>query len=295
MELFPSLRKSSEDDFSEDIFIPAFTFKSINFTLETIIDKINNIDNLDENEIKNIILRQYSMILNYDLFLSSDESRSCAQKLFTNKRFLEIFLQVIGLLNLTREHIICVNKLAYDYYISDGKDPEISNLLLQLSYQINNILVIRLSGKLGMNGARMLSMIANSSFKDEKNVHRINTFIVRCNLELSIQDIVDIYCILFEKFTYPFIYTMLEIKYLGMTNDQVKRFDGISVALLAILNSMTSEDMKKILYNYAYTLKLLNTSYNVRFALKSAINYPRMLNVIQDIELNSDFEKLIIP
>ena len=292
MELFSSLRKPDENEFSSEMFIP--TFKSVEFTLETIINKIDNIDYLDESEIKNIILRQHQMILNYDLFLSSDESRTHAQKLFTNVRFLKIFLQIIGLLQLSRDEIVCINKLAYDYYISYEKDLEVSDLLLQLSYQINNVLVIRLSGKLGINGSRMLAMIANSSFKDEKNVHRINTFLIRCNIDLSVQDIIDIYCILFERFTNPFVYTMLEVRQPGMNNEQLKRFDAISCALLAILNSMTSEDIKKVLYNYGYTLMIMNNSY-VRFRLKTAVDYPRIISVIKDIEGNSEFEKIVIP
>lgn len=303
MRLFPSIR-SSESNLSEDLsekrHIPVF--HSVEFTLSTIVDKISNIDNLHEQEIKNIILRQHKMILNYDLFLKSDESRKHAQKLFTNKRFLENFLDIIGLLDLSSEEIICINKLAYDYYISQDNNQEISNLLLQISYQINNVLVIRLSGKLGMNGARILSMISNSSFKVEKKVHRINTFLMRCNVDLSIQDIVDIYCIIFERFTYPFIYTMLEPKPANLSQEQAKRFDDISIAILTILNSMTSDDMKKILFNYAYTIKLLKTNVSkdndnrlvVRFALKTAIQYPRMLVVIESIEMDA-FEDLFIP
>ena len=145
-------------------------------------------------------------------------------------------------------------------------------------------------------------MISNSSFKVEKKVHRINTFLLRCNIDLSIQDIIDIYCIIFERFTYPFIYTMLEPKPLNLTQEQVKRFDDISIAILTILNSMTSDDMKKVLFNYAYTIKLLKANVTkdndnrlvVRFALKTAIQYPRMLTVIESIEMDA-FEDLFIP
>lgn len=298
MELFPSLKSlgSSEQlsrDISQESFVPIF--HSIEYQLSTIVEKISNIDNLNENEIKNIILRQHEMILNYDLFLKSDESRNHAQQLFTNKRFLQIFSQIVGLLNLSRDEIVCVNKLAYDYYILPGnKDSEVINLLLQISYQINNLLVIRLSGKLGMNGARILSMIANSSFKQEKNIHRINTFLVKCNIALSVQDIIDIYCTLYDKFMYPFIYTMLESASGNLTEDQKKRYDYISIAILTILDSMTSEDVKKILYNYAYTLKLFPNINNVRFALKSAKSYTRIQQIIKEIEYDG-YEELRIP
>lgn len=296
MELFPSLKKSLESSELSRVNSPELItpiFRSVEYQISTIVEKITNINTLNEEEIKSIIVRQHQTILNYDLFLASDESRGYVQKLFTNKRFLQIFLQVIGFLQLPYDEIVCINKLAYDYYIIPDKDPEISDLLLQISYQINNILVIRLSGKLGMNGARVLSMIANSSFKEEKNIHRINTFLVKYG-ELSVQDIIDIYCILFERFTYPFIFSMLESKPSGLSKSQLICFDNISLALLSILDSMTSEDIKRVLYDYAFTLKLIRNDFSVRFSLKSAKAYTRIQEVIKEIELDP-IDTLIIP
>ena len=195
-------------------------------------------------------------------------------------------------MELTREEIICVNKLAYDYHILPEKDPDISNLFMSISNQINNVMVIRLSGILGINGARVLSMIANSSFKEEKNIHRVNTFLVKCNIALSVLNIVDIYCILYERFTYPFIYTMLETND-NLNDEQKKRFDYISLAILSMLDSMTLKNIKIVLANYAYTIKLYPNITKVRFSLKSAKYYTRILKVIEDIELDDD--KLIVP
>lgn len=295
MDIFSSLmeqlsKESESIKTTQSNYAPAFY--TIEYQLSTIVDKINNIESLNEDEIKNIIYRQHNMILNYDLFLKSHESRITAQRLFTNKRFLQIFLNISGLLQLSNDEIICVNKLAYDYYIIKDKDPEVSDLLLQISYQLNSSLVLRLSAKIGINGAKVLSMIANSSFKLEKNVHRINTFLIKCNLALSVQDIIDIYSILFNRFSFPFVYIMLEYKTQYMTKEQCLKFDMISVAILEILNSMTTEDMKKILLNYGYMLKLVNTP--VRFALKTAKQYPRIINAISEVE-SDDFENIIIP
>lgn len=295
--LFPSLVESMEskelsmEDINKTV-IPTFT--TIEYQVDAIVDKISNINNLDENEIKNIIIRQHNLILNYDLFLASSSSREQAQILFTNKKFLRIFLDIIGLIELPRHEIICINKLAYDYYISPGNDPEISKLLMQMSWQINNVLVIKLSGKLGVNGARMLAMIANSSFKEEKNIHRINTFLVKCELALSVQDIVDIYCMIFDRVSNLFIHTMLEIKPCNLTESQLKRFDGISLAILAILDSMPRDEIKKVLYSYAFTLKLMPDINKVRFSLKSALSYTRLQELIKEVELDP-IDELKIP
>lgn len=293
--LFPSIKKSLESEqLSGDFELKQTVFRSIDYQLDTIVDKIKNIDSLNDEEIKYIIQRQHQMILNYDLFLESDATRYQAQVLFTNKRFLQIFLQIIGTVQLSDHELICINKLAYDYYVISNKDPEVSSLLLQISNLINNNLVIRLSGILGMNGARILAMIANSSFKEEKKVHRINTFLIKCNLALSVQDIINIYCILFERFTYLFIYTMLESKPAGLNKDQLMKFDAISRTVLLMLDSMVSADIKKVLYDYAFTLKMVRGNVTVRFSLKSAKAYTRILQVISDIECDP-IDDLIIP
>lgn len=296
MELFSSLKKGFDGDDINTGFgkePKPVIFHSVEYQLETIVDKINNLDNLDENEIKQIIIRQHNMILNYDLFLKSDETRKVAQNLFTNIRFLKLFNDIVGLLDLSRDEIICANKLAYDYYVSPGNDKEISELLLMISYQINSILVIKLSGKLGINGARILSMISNSSFKEEKNVHRVNTFLVRCGVELSIQDVVDIYCILYDRFTYPFVYTMLEVKRNDFDMIQLKNFDTISIAILTIVSNMTSQDIKSVLLEYGYTIRLLDPNTQVRFSIKKASSWARIIKVITAIE--DEYSDIVIP
>lgn len=297
MELFQSYKALESNKLSEaktQNLNQSFKFHSIEWQISTIVEKINNIENLDSVEIKNIINRQHQMILNWDLFLSSDTNRQYLQKIFTNKRFLEIFLEEIGLISLSDHEIICINKLAYDYYTMPQKDDQIAELLLQISYRINNPLVIKLSAILGMNGGRILSMIANSSFKVEKNVHRVNTFIMKCNIALSTQDIVNIYCIIFSSFKYPFIYAMLEAKPNNLTPEQNQRFDAISVAILSILDSMTSQDIQAILYDYAFMLKMVKPGTPVRFALKSVASYTRIQNIISNIE-QDPIDNLQIP
>ena len=106
MSLFKSINFDSNAGFGKEP--KPVIFHSIEYTIETIYNKISNIDNLNEDEMKDIIYRQYPMILNYDLFLSSNEKRQLAQKLFTNKRFLMLFNDMIGLFNLDDSHFICM-------------------------------------------------------------------------------------------------------------------------------------------------------------------------------------------
>ena len=294
-ELFPSINRSTTEDSTADVRKPP-VFESIEYKIDQILYKIKNIDSLDETEIKNIILRQYHLLLDYDQFLKTE--RQYLLELFTNKRFLNILLSVVGTLNLSREEIICINKITYDYYLLPNKDVEVSRILMDISQYVNNIQAIRLSPILGINGAKTLAMIANSAFVDDKIVHRVNRFIMRCNIALSIQDIVNIYCILFDHFTYLFIYTMFEPRPASMSKDEMDRFDLISIAIISMLNTMTSDEMYKVLRNYAYMIKVKGLKLeNVRFSLKAAAerypNYYRIYNVIHQVELD-DMDDLIV-
>lgn len=292
-KLFPVLDKL-DNTTKKDEVINKPIFTSVEYTIDTIVDKIVNIDGLDKDEIKSIIIRQHRLILNYDLFLSSTKTRKYAQRLFSDAKFLEIFYSIIGLLDLSEHEMMCLNKLAYDYYIIPEKDNRVSELLLAICNATNNIEVIKLSSKLSIPNARILSMISRSTFRVEKKIKRINNFLVKCNADLSAQDILDIMFILYDRFTDPIIYTMLESKPDNLTPEQSVRFDTISSVIITILDSMTSANIKKVLYDYAFLLRLkFNGDVKVRFSMKTIPN-PRIQYIIQEIETDP-IDKLIVP
>lgn len=275
----------------------SFGFKTIEYKIETIVNNIDNVDSLTDDDIKDIIIRQHEMILNYDLFLSNQNTRTSALKLFTNKRFLKLFLNTIGLLQLSNEEVICINKLTYDYYILDNKDVEIQDLLLSISYLINNQLVIKLSAYLGVNAARVLSMIANSSFKTEKQIHRINTFLVKYDgADISVQGYIDIYLTMYTHFNDLFIYSMLECWNMPINTPvlerQYKRYTRMSQALLCILDSMTSNDIMTIMRNYGYTLLMVAPNSPIRFSIKNLKGYDRIKQIAESAEIQDSDIKI---
>lgn len=280
-KLFPSIPDVDNSTNKEE---KAPVFESIEYKISQIVEKIKSIDQLNENEIKHIIVRQHSMILNYDLFLANE--RKYALELFTNKRFLKILLDIIGTIDLSNHEIVCINKLAYDYYVSKNKDKEVSDLLMELSYFINNKTAIRLSAIYGIKGGRILAMISKSAFNPDKNINRVNRFIVKSNISLSVKDIIDTYCILYNHFTDPIIYTMLEVRPVGLSTVENDRFTAISKAMMILLNSMTSSDIHKVLSNYIYVLQLSNINIT-RFSIKDTAikgNLDRIANIISQLE-----------
>ena len=283
--LFPSIPKDSDIPIPEEI---SPVFESVEYKIDQILEKIKNINMLGEQDIKHIIIRQHDTILNYDRFLANE--RKYALKLFTNPKFLTILLDVIGTLDLTDHEIVCINKLTYDYYVSKDKDEVVSKLLLDLSYFVNNKTAIRLSAIYGIQGGRILAMVSKSCFKIEKNIARINRFIIKSNIALSVKDIIDTYCILFDHFMYPIIYTMLELRPKNITTIENDRFTAISKAMIILLNSMTSADIYKVLSNYIYILQLTDVKYT-RFSLRSTCkqgNLYRISAVIDQLDSEVD-------
>lgn len=283
--MFDSLKQPDPRHDKLDQCLTGSFFRTIEYEISDLVKKIENIDNIDEKEIRDIIIRQHQMILNYDLFLSTPETRSQTLKLFTNKKFLFILQDTIKVIQLSRHEIICLNKLAYDYYILPDKDQEISDLLYGSTIVVNLKQVTVLSGIYGLHNAQILAIIRNSTFTEQKAVHRVNTYLIRCNLDLTVDQIVSTYCYLFERFTDTFIYTMLEPRPSDLTEVQYKKYDNISLAILRMMDSLTSSDIQKLLLDYGFTLMNANVK-SVRFSFKTIKAYPRITSQLNIIDLN---------
>lgn len=293
--IFPSLGPIDDIKFEPDEERSIPKFKNIDYVIETIVKKFEDISNIDEQDLKDIIKRQYHLLLNYDNFVSGN--REFAQKLFTNKKFLKCLLDLINILDLDREECVCINKLCYDYmtFKDSSKDTEIENMLLSISYYINNNLVIRLSAELPIREARMLAMFANSSYKTEKNIKRVNWFLTY--ILPNGYNITNIYIILFDHMMYPIIYTLLDVNN-NLDNNSVakKNYDQITATIITLLLCMTSDDMIKVLTNYGYIWKLYGKP-AVRYQFKNLPEheqFSRLKNALTRIELGP-YDDIEIP
>ena len=72
--------KENEEPESKKI-IPVYN--TIEYKISTLVDMIDNVDSISDEELKNVIIRQNKMLLNYDPFLSNQDTRRSALKLFT--------------------------------------------------------------------------------------------------------------------------------------------------------------------------------------------------------------------
>lgn len=291
--MFDTIYDFSDENDSEE--------KEIIFNLDNIIkissvdytikDILYNLSTISETDLKNVIIRQHMEILNYNLFTLSDEHMQVAQRLFTSYKFLKCLYDVIGLLNLTPLEVKFINKIVYDYSVlTTDNYKDIKELLLSLSYIVNNILILKLTAYMDLNGARILAMLANSSFDPGRCVKRINIFIMRYGNDLPVGSIVDIYCLLTQavRFNEIFIYSMIETKSNKLSDFESARFDNISLALLSILDNFTIDDIKAVLFNYGYFLSSYGKT-NVRFSIRTAIKFPSVMAALKEV-LESEFE-----
>lgn len=275
-------------------------FSTVEYTFDSFLKKIED-GSMSDNKIQSNILYSYNTYLDYDNF-KDIKTRTVFQSLWTNVRFLKNFLEVLKnnsaiVESLKTFKLTTINTIAYDYYCAtnnDMKDSEVLNLLLDICRLVDMKYVVTLCTIMDVNSALFITMSRFSSFDQDKCVHRLNDFIIRLGYEFTIRDIVYIYSRFYnEGFSSLFNYTMIcddTVQY--KEPGDKKNYDNISLAIINILNSMTSDEIYKVLKQYGNYVALMNKGTSVRFSLRSlSTDYSRVTDVVE--KLNSEY--MIIP
>ena len=282
----------------DEKFLPKLTVYEYN-----IIDVINGIlinKDFDRTTIKDIIKRQHSMLLNYNLFLSS--KRDSMQALFTNTVFLDCFNDVAGMLDLSKEELKCINKIAFDYVTMAEKDKNIMDLLLSIIYQTNEFIIKKISGLVTINDKRMISMICLSDFDKFNVIHRINAFLEICETDTRSNSIPIMF--LYESLVnnhlidYYSLITATMIEYPDNRDQTV--YMNISRAIIDILEFLSNAakqnayagdvNILNILYNYGFFIKTNNID-KVRFSMKQSILNQNFLDLVKKVE--EDYQDMV--
>lgn len=277
MGTFKSLDGISDGD--EIPVVPKFS--TIEFSISTIVEKLKKVNMLSDEEIRDIIFRQYNTILDYDNFLKDRKSRETVQELFKNERFLNNLIYCVERIKLNAYQVTCLNKLAFDFIITYGNTNQVvRDLLTELSLRINTDLVLPLSAIIGIEPAKYLSMVRRSSYDEVSIASRVNTYLIKSGLEIKEQEIINIYAILFKRISNLFVVTMLNMPD-NLNQSEMVRYDEMSKAILDILDNMPSEEIMKVLSNYASSWSLFGEP-KVRFSLQRLHNsYGRITKVVR--------------
>lgn len=269
------------------------TFSTIEYTFDSFLNKLND-GTISDNKIQSNILYSYNIYLDYDNF-KNPKTRLIFQSLWTNIRFLKNFLHVLktndNIVNsLKKYNITAINTITYDYYCitnNEQKDSEVLALLLDISMLLSMKYIIPLCTIMETNSALFITVAKFSSFDQDKCVRRLNEFIINLGYDFSIKDIIYIYSIFYnEGFAILFNYTMICDDNHQILDNPLSRknYDNISLAILNILNSMTSMEIYKVLKQYGSYITLMNKIASVRFSMKTLSNdYSRVLSIVEQL------------
>ena len=255
-------------------------------------EKLLNIDSLQDKELFEILRDSYESILT-DIFVDKNEYYL---HLFTNTRFLSIMIQVISSINnISHTNRTYVNKIVYDYLTLDKKDQYVKQLMYSLSKMVNKDVLPRLLG-LGLQEdlAIYLALARFSSQKEIVNVKRVNFVIMTSPIEvMTEQMIVYIYEKLFDRITPLFVGTMIDNCKQDMSQEMEEIYSTISLAVLDILNTMPSNDIRKVLISYVGDYQAIYYKSGYRFSMQCLSNdYSRINQVVQALYAN---ENIYVP
>lgn len=294
MGYFSSLDNLHDEDSQETDYKRSqtlnITFSTIEYTLATFLKRLQE-GSFSDIQIQYEILNHYSKYCDYDGF-QNPETRKYLQGIWTNTKFLEIFFKCTQIDNEFKDTIrkyynysIC--KITYDYYTSVTNsidDPNVK-FLLNIVEVINHNTILPLTLIMQSIHALFIVMAKYSSFKKENCVKRVNEFILRLGYDWSVKQIIDIYYQLYvnDSFGQVFNITMTQTYDLQKLNQsEVIMYHRMNHAMLILVNSMPSIEIKKLLLGYSSYVGLYNKE--TRFDIKNpGEDYDRLKAVLDQL------------
>lgn len=295
MSLFPSLDNLPDDKRSEEVITGSLnlTFSTVEYMYETFLDGLDG--KLTNDQIEYEIVNYYDKYCDYDNF-QSESTRKIFQDIWSNERFLIIFKKCIPRIRrgLNKYHNKVICKIAYDYYASysdDTRNASVTMLLFQIVREINNNLILPLTTIMDDKSALFIVMSRFSSFDLEDCVTRVNEFIIKLGYDFSVDQIIYIYSKLYsDGFGQPFNYIMTHVydyESSSLSNQEYTVYTRINTAVLVILNSMTEDDIEKVLKGYGnYLLMYPNKATRFKIKSKATTDYDRLRKVLKYIDFD---------
>lgn len=205
--------------------------------------------------------------------------------LLRDGKFISALIRAVSSIPIEYNTKLAMNKITYDYFISDDPDPIIKQQFLNMSRVVNRDEINRLiSVGLDENVACNLALCRNSSQNERTNVKRLNFSIYyRDPTLMTEQTVVWIYEKLFTRISDLFYGTMFEVYSPQQQNEFGENFmevyGTVGNAVLLILNNMTTENIRKVLVGYNAEWEFLGMP-AVRFSLRAlSEDYSRITKV----------------
>lgn len=292
--IFPSLDNLPMENPEEEIKGSLnLTFSTVEYLFETFLKGLDGA--LTDEQIEYEIRNYYDKYCDYDNF-QNESTRKIFQEIWKNERFLMLFKQSLPYIGkrLNKYHNKVICKIAYDYYTtydSHTRNESVTLLLLQIVEDLNAKYILPLTTIMNKQSALFIVMSRYSSFELEECVKRVNEFILRLGYDFTVDQIIYIYSKLYsDGFGQPFNYTMTQsynYEEGGLSNQEYTIYNRMNRALLVILNSMTMNDIEKVLNGYGNYL-LMNPNKQPRFKVKelATTDFDRLRKILYYIEFD---------
>lgn len=243
---------------------------------------IPRIEQLDEHEIATLIKNNLD-IISTDI-LKDDVAYA---PLLRNPKFINSFIRAINSVPIDYTTKLACNKITYDYFTSDNPDSSIKHQYLNMSKTVNRESINKLiSIGLDENIASNLSLCRYSSANEKTNIKRLNFAIYHRDPNMMTEQmVVWIYEKLFDRISSLFYATMFEV-YPPEQQDEfgenfMEVYGTVGLAVLIILNNMTTENIRKVLLGYIEEWEFYGKP-AVRFSLHSLSgDFARITRVVE--------------
>lgn len=207
-----------------------------------------------------------------------------------NAKFISCFIRAVSSVPIDYMLQLACNKITYDYFTSENPDPTIKQQYLNMSRIVNREAINRLiSIGLDENTACNLALCRYSSSNEKTNVKRLNFAIYHRDPNIMTdQMVIWIYEKLFSRVSDLFIATMFEVyteqQQVDFGENFMENYGTVGLAVLIILNNMTSENIKKVLIGYNEEWNFLGCP-PVRFSLRAlSADYARISKVVEYLD-----------
>lgn len=272
--------------------------KNPTLNMQVLRDMLMNIDNLNDQQLYELVLKCYDNILS-DIFINGNtEVQQKYLTILVHPRFLTVLNQVMYKVQLSYDNRIYCNKIIYDYMsLNTNDDQYIKDLLLALARTVNRDIIPILIG-LGLpeEVATFLTISKFSSKKELVNIKRLNHAICLSDPGVMTEEmIINIYEKLINNITLLFEGIMFDLcNFNTVSEDYADIYSLISLAVLSILNNLPSETIRSVLVAYAGDFySIMNTNQYVRFSMQSlSMDYYR---VSQIVEYLRNVEMIYVP
>lgn len=253
-------------------------------------NQVHNIPEMDEHKIAILVKNNIDEIC--DDILSANIPYI---GLFSDTNFINGFIRAVNSIPISYKIRLACNKLTYDYFTSDNAIYEIKQKYLHISKVVNRIEINRLI-VLGIDEvtASNLVLCRYSSTNERTNVKRLNfTLYHKDPNVMTEQIIVWIYENLFDMMSQLFYGIMFETYTPQQEEDFGDNFmeiyGTVGIAILDILNNMTSQNIKRVLLGYIEEWEFRNHP-PVRFSLRSlSQDYSHISRVVESLYMDGKY------